>query len=226
MEQSNPPVQAPFTAACYGAGTFVIDKIGTRFQVWTGRLTNPGPWGPHIFRTVQGGKPELVWFKENANGNQLIVMNKQLWFSYTPARSGQWGQIIDGYIDPSDEPSSKIVDVNASALDSIKQSIATTQSMASNASSQALQAKTAANAANNTAAAALAKVAEQSKQIEQLQAQINALLTPNQVTDLVWSKIWDVNYLIRLGFVDGKSADPSVQNYLVDLAYYIRKMIK
>ena len=96
MEQSNPPVQAPFTAACYGAGTFIIDKTGTRFQVWTGRLTNPGPWGPHIFRTVQGGKPELVWFKENANGDQLIVMNKQLWFSYTPAKSGQWGQIIDG----------------------------------------------------------------------------------------------------------------------------------
>jgi hypothetical protein len=225
MQQSNPPVQAPFTAACYGAGTFIIDKIGTRFQVWTGRLTNPGPWGPHIYRTVSGGKPELVWFMENANGTQLIVMNKQLWFSYTPQNAGQWGQIIDGYIDPSDEPSSKVVNVDESSLNAVKQSVATAQAMANSASSQALQAKTTASAANNTAAAALAKVAEQSKQIEQLQAQINALLTPNQVTDLVWSKIWDVNYLIRLGFVEGKSADPSVQNYLVDLAYYIKKWV-
>jgi D-alanyl-D-alanine dipeptidase len=118
-----------------------------------------------------------------------------------------------------------VVNVDESSLNAVKQSVATAQAMANSASSQALQAKTTASAANNTAAAALAKVAEQSKQIEQLQAQINALLTPNQVTDLVWSKIWDVNYLIRLGFVEGKSADPSVQNYLVDLAYYIKKWV-
>ena len=74
MTQSTPPIRAPFTAPCYGAGSIIIDKAGTVFQVWTGRLTNPGAFGPHIYRTVQGGKPELVWFLENANGQYMVIM--------------------------------------------------------------------------------------------------------------------------------------------------------
>ena len=225
VTQSKAPVQAPFTARCYGAGTMVIDKAGTIFQAWTGRLTNPGPWGPHIWRTPLGGKPELVWFMENANGNQLIIMNKQLWFDYTPPNGGQWGQQIDGYIDPSDEPSSQVVNVDESQVATLKQSIAVAQNAAFQANSKAIQAQTAANAANNTAAATLAKVAEQSKQIAALQAQVNALLTPNQVNDLVWSKVWDANYQIRMGFLAGRSPIQQVQDYLNDLATYIRNVV-
>lgn len=226
MMQPTAPVQAPFKARCYGAGTVVIDKAGTIFQVWTGRLANPGPWGAHIWRTPLGGKPELVWFMENANGNQLIIMNKQLWFSYTPPNGGQWGQQIDGYIDPSDEPSSQVVNVDESQVATLKQSIATTQAMATQAHSKAMQAQTAAGGANNSAAAALAKVAEQSAQIAALQAQVNALLTPNQVNDLVWSKVWDANYQIRMGFLAGRSPIQQVQDYLNDLATYIRNVVK
>jgi hypothetical protein len=224
MTQPTPPIRAPFTNPCYGAGSVVIDKTGTVFQVWTGRLTNPGPWGPHIYRTAPGGKPELVWFIENANGTQLMIMNKQLWFAYTPQNGGQWLQQIDGYIDPSDTPSSKIVDVDETQVATLKQSIATAQAMASQANAKALQAQTTASAANNTAAAALAKVTEQTKQIQALQAQVNALLTPAQVNDLVWSKVWDANYQIRMGLLAGRSAIQQVQDYLNDLAVYIRNV--
>lgn len=224
MTQPTPPIRAPFTAPCYGAGSIIIDKTGTVFQVWTGRLTNPGAFGPHIYRTAPGGKPELVWFLENANGQYLVIMNKQLWFSYTPAKGGQWLQQIDGYIDPSDTPSSKIVDVDETQVATLKQSIATAQSMASQANAKAIQAQTTAGAANNTAAAALAKVTEQSKQIQALQAQVNALLTPAQVSDLVWAKVWDANYQIRMGFLAGRSAIQQVQDYLNDLAVYIRNV--
>ena len=226
MTQPTSPIRAPFTNPCYGAGSVVIDKTGTVFQVWTGRLTNPGAWGPHIYRTAPGGKPELVWFIENANGTQLMIMNKQLWFAYTPQNGGQWLQQIDGYIDPSDTPSSKIVDVDETQVATLKQSIATAQAMASAANQQALQSQTTASAANNSAAAALAKVAEQSRQIQALQAQVNALLTPNQVADLVWAKVWDANYQIRMGFLAGKSSIQQVQDYLNDLAVYIRNVVK
>lgn len=225
MTQSTQPIQAPFTAPCYGAGSIVIDKTGTVFQVWTGRLTNPGAWGPHIWRTAQGGKPQLVWFIENANGTELMIQNKQLVFSYTLSSGTQWLQPIDGYIDPSNTPSSQVVDVDESSLNAVKQSVAVAQSMADRAYGVALQAQTTANAANNTSAATLAKVAEQSKQIQALQLQINSLLTPSQVADLVWSKVWDINYQIRMGFLAGKSPIQNVQDYLNDLATYIRKIV-
>lgn len=222
--QSTAPTQAPFTAKCYGAGSIVVDRAGTVFQVWTGRLTNPGAWGPHIWRTVQGGKPQLVWFMENANGTELMVQNKQLFYSYTRPNGGQWLQQIDGYIDPSDTPSSQVVNVDESALDAVKQSVSVAQSTANDARAKATQAQTTANAANNSAAAALAKVAEQQKQIQALQAQVNALLTPSQVSDLVWTKLWDANYQIRMGFLAGRSPIQQVQDYLNDLAVYIRNV--
>lgn len=223
MSQPTPPIQAPFTAPCYGAGSIVIDKAGTVFQVWTGRLTNPGAWGPHIYRTVQGGKPELVWFLENANGQYLVIMNKQLYFSYTPANSGQWLQQISGYIDPSDTPSSQVVNVDESALNAVRQSIAAVQGIATTADYKATKAQTTANNAQTTADNATAQVAALQAQVNALQAQV---LTKAQIEDIVWSKIWDVNYLIRLGFIKGSSDIQQVQDYLVDLASYIKRIVK
>ena len=223
MTQSTPPIRAPFTAPCYGAGSIIIDKAGTVFQVWTGRLTNPGAFGPHIYRTVQGGKPELVWFLENANGQYMVIMNKQLYFSYTPAKGGQWLQQIDGYIDPSDTPSSQVVNVDESALNAVRQSIVAVQGIATTADYKATKAQTTANNAQATADNARAQVAALTAQVNALQAQV---LTKAQVEDIVWAKIWDVNYLIRLGFVKGSSDIQQVQDYLVDLASYIKRIVK
>ena len=223
MTQSTPPIRAPFTAPCYGAGSIIIDKAGTVFQVWTGRLTNPGAFGPHIYRTVQGGKPELVWFLENANGQYMVIMNKQLYFSYTPAKSGQWLQQIDGYIDPSDTPSSQVVNVDESALNAVRQSIVAVQGIATTADYKATKAQTTANNAQATADNAKAQIAALQSQVNALQ---NQVLTKAQVEDIVWAKIWDVNYLIRLGFVKGSSDIQQVQDYLVDLASYIKRIVK
>ena len=223
MTQSTPPIRAPFTAPCYGAGSIIIDKAGTVFQVWTGRLTNPGAFGPHIYRTVQGGKPELVWFLENANGQYMVIMNKQLYFSYTPAKGGQWLQQIDGYIDPSDTPSSQVVNVDESALNAVRQSIVAVQGIATTADYKATKAQTTANNAQATADNAKAQIAALQSQVNALQ---NQVLTKAQVEDIVWAKIWDVNYLIRLGFVKGSSDIQQVQDYLVDLASYIKRIVK
>ena len=223
MTQSTPPIRAPFTAPCYGAGSIIIDKAGTVFQVWTGRLTNPGAFGPHIYRTVQGGKPELVWFLENANGQYMVIMNKQLYFSYTPAKSGQWLQQIDGYIDPSDTPSSQVVNVDESALNAVRQSIVAVQGIATTADYKATKAQTTANNAQATADNARAQVAALTAQVNALQGQV---LSKAQIEDIVWAKIWDVNYLIRLGFIKGSSDIQQVQDYLVDLASYIKRIVK
>ena len=225
MTQPTPPIPAPFQATSYGAGSIVIDKTGTTFQVWTGRLTNPGAWGSRIYRTVKGGKPELVWFIENANVGNLIIMNKQLFIPYQPPKGSQALQQISGYIDPSDTPSSQVVNVDESALNTVWQSIATTQSMVNGVDYKATRAQTTAQNAQTTADNAKAQVAALQAQVNALQAQVNALMTPNQVADLVWAKVWDANYQIRMGFIAGKSPIQQVQDYLVDLATYIRNIV-
>jgi multidrug efflux pump subunit AcrA (membrane-fusion protein) len=162
---------------------------------------------------------------ENANGTQLIIMNKKLWFDYTPPKGGQWGQPIDGYIDPSDEPSSQVVNVDESALNAVKQSVATAQSTANNADNKAMRALISADNAQKSADTAKAQIAALQAQVSALQAQVNNLLTPQQVADLVWTKVWDSNYQIRMGFLAGKSPIQEVQDYLNDLRVYIKNVM-
>lgn len=50
-------------------------------------------------------------------------------------------------------------------------------------------------------------------------------LTRQEVEDIVWSKIWDVNYLIRMGFIQGSSTISQVQDYLNDLTNFVKKII-
>lgn len=225
MTQSTSPIPAPFGATSYGAGSIVIDRAGTIFQVWTGRLTNPGAWGSRIFRTVKGGKPELVWFIEDANVGTLIIMNNKLFIPYQPPRGIQWLQQLDGYIDPSDEPSSNVVDVDESALNSVKQSITVVQSSTNTIDYKATRAQNTAQDAQTTANNAKAQIDALQAKINKMQAQIDSLMTPNQVADLVWSKVWDVNYQIRMGFIAGKSSIQQVQDYLNDLTTFIRKIV-
>jgi hypothetical protein len=228
MTQPTPPIPCPFNEPSYNAGSIVIDKTGTVFQVWTGRY-NGGAFGAYLFRTAKGGPIQLVWSMTNANAGVLIIMNKQLYIPFQPPGGGQMLQQISGYIDPSDTPSSQVVNVDESSLNAVKQSVTTAQAMASNAEGAASHAVDVANDALNTAnntAGAIAQIAALQAQVSALQNQINTLLTPNQVADLVWSKVWDANYQIRMGFLAGKSTIQQVQDYLNDLAVYIRNVVK
>ena len=219
--QPTPPIPAPFQATSYGAGSMVVDRAGTIFQVWTGRLTNPGPWGSRVFRTVKGGRPELVWFIEDANVGVLFVMNKQLFLPYQPPKGVQHLQQIHGYIDPSDEPSSSVVDVNESALNSIKQSVNVAQTTANAIDYKAARALNMSQTAQATADKARAEIAA-------LQARVNALQTQNvnvqQITEIVWTKLWDVLYLLRMGMNPGFSKDPNIQGWIHDLTSFIKKV--
>lgn len=222
--QSSPPIVAPFKAASYGAGSIIIDKVGTIFQVWTGRLTNPGAWGGRVFRTVKGGKPELVWFIEDANVGALIILNKQLFLPFQPPKSGQRLQLIDGYIDLADTPSGQVVNVDESSLNVVKQSVATTQSMVVSADHKAAYAQIAAAKAQST-------VDSMQVQLNTLRIQVNALQAAyqqgpgaSQVTDTVWTKLWDVVYLLRMGMNAGTSTDAAVQGWINDLTNFIKKV--
>ena len=228
MTQSTQPVAAPFNATSYGAGSMIIDKAGTIFQLWTGRLTNPGAWGSRVFRTVKGGKPELVWFIEDANTGTLFVQNKQLFLTYQPPRGIQHLQQIHGYIDPSDEPSSSVVNIDESALNSIKQGVNVAQTIANTIDYKATRAQMAANNAQQAADNAKSQIAVLQTQVTALQAKVSALpsqgVSAQQAADLVWAKLWDVIYTLRLGMNAGLSKDPNIQGWIHDLTNFIKKV--
>lgn len=220
-QQSTAPIQAPFNATSYGAGSMTIDKTGTIFQVWTGRLTNPGAWGSRVYRTVKGGKPELVWFIEDANAGVLTVINKQLFLTYQPPKGCQQLQQIDGYIDFADQPSSTVVNVDESALSSIKQSVTVAQKTADMVDYKAARAQSIAQDAQKAADEAKAQVAALQARIDALQPQgVNV----QQVADIVWAKLWDVMYLLRMGMNAGKSDDLNIQGWVNDLTSFIKKV--
>jgi len=226
MTQPQSPTPLPMINASYtGSGcSFVIDKTGTTFQVTVCRMTDGGPWGPHVVRTVKGGKPQIVWFVVGSAGT-LVILNKQLYIGYVDSHGQQWYQPIDGYIDPSDTPSSQVVNVDESSLNAVKQSVTVANNTANQAGATANNAQDTANGAMNNVQQLKARVTTLEQQVATLQNQINQLLTPNQVADLVWTKIWDANYQIRMGFLANKSSIQEVQDYLNDMTTFINTRV-
>jgi hypothetical protein len=205
--------------------SMVVDKTGAVYQTIYGRLVAGGPWGIYVFRTAPSGKPQQLFFSADGSG-RLMVDHKELYLLYTDAQWQQWYIKIDGYIDPSDEPSSTIVDVNEAQVAGLKLSIETAQRTAQQAQAMASSAYERATAAESKTQELQAQLSAQAKQIQALQQQVNQLLTPQQVADLVWQKIKDVNYLYRLGFVSWPTPapDPDVRMYIYDLVALIRKV--
>jgi ribosomal protein L29 len=132
-------------------------------------------------------------------------------------------QELDGYIDPSDEPSSSVVDVNESALNAVKQSIAAAQTTASTVDYKAARAL-------NTAQDAQTTANNLRKELAALQAQVNAMQSAyaknansQELADLVWAKLWDTVYLLRMGMNSG-SRDANVQAWVSDLTSFIKRV--
>lgn len=210
-------IRIPEIAPSYPAGSckFTVDKTGTLFFFHVGRLIKDGPWGYRLYRVPSGGNPELVWFGQDCNAD-ISIFNNQLWVGYCNNGWKQKTVRIPGYIGWGDSPSGQIVNVDESALASVRASIAASTKIAESASGSA-------NTANK-------RIDELNARISNLEAKVNNLqanmLSRSTVEDIVWSKIWDINYLIRMGFIEGKSSIQQVQDYLNDLTTFIKRVVK
>ena len=122
---------------------------------------------------------------------------------------------MPGFIHWSDTPSSKVINVDEAQVKVLKTEIATTQTIAA-------QAKTTADTAKNSADATMTRLRALEIKVAAMEKE---MLNKSQIEDIVWSKIWDVNYLIRMGFIQGTSAIREVQDYLNDLASFIKRVV-
>jgi hypothetical protein len=198
---------------------YIPDKTGTYFQTLAGNVGAGTPWGLRVWRCPPNAAPELIVFIPDGNGKLFVnVMTKELWLLGTDANRSTFILKIDGYVFPSDCPDSTVVNINEAQVATLKQSIATTQQIAQSASATA-------NEARGIATDTAAQLAQLQRTVTALQSQVNGLLTPSQVADLVWQKIKDINYLYRLAFLAWPTPNPDqdIRAYVADLVALIRK---
>lgn len=223
------PQKPPVTLSNYNTylWQYVTDKTGTVYQTLNGNAGNGTPWGLRVWRCPPNAKPELIYFLDNGNGQLYVdAMNKRLLLLCTDAQRNVFYIEIAGYVHPADCPDQTVVNINEAQLASVRQSIATTQAMATNAQATANGAMTTANDARDTVNQLQRQVNDLKSQLAATQSQVNALLTPSQVSDLVWQKIKDINYLYRLAFNawPAQSPDPDIRAYVTDLVNLIKKV--
>lgn len=203
---------------------FVIDKTGTIYQVTQGDNNKTAPWAVRVWRCPPKAKPEQIFSITDGHG-ALVVINKKLYFGYTTGRP-DWKQAyeeVPGYIDWDNTPSGTVVNVNEQAMAVYKQQVALAQNTAQTA-------QVTANKALSASTAAAASSTKLQQQIDALNLQVATLqkqmLTQSQVEDIVWTKTWDILYLIRMGYLKGTSSIQNVQDWLNDLRFYITNFIR
>ena len=206
--------------------SYVTDKTGTVFQTLGGDIGAGTGWGTRVWRCPPGQPPQLVYYIEAGNGALTVDhMNKRLLFLGTTQQRQVFCEVIDGYVYPDDIPQPTIVNINESQLATVRQSIATATGIAEQAKAMAKDAEAMAYDTRDTVKALQGQIDALRNQVVAQQNQINALLTPNQVSDLVWSKIKDVNYLYRLAFLawPTPAPDQDIRSYVADLVALIKK---
>lgn len=220
-------ITLPIPFGTYGATVpqYQLSKDGAIYTTSVGKLGNK-TWRGRVWRIPPDGSPAQVVL-EVPGSNQLFVVNGQLLCVWVDTTSGGNYNAkirvtpIGGYIPLDGIPSGTVVDIDESQLTLVNQRVTTAQNNAIRAQSTADNAQGAASGN----AKAIAELKLRVTKLEQQGGGGGGGLTRQQVEDIVWSKIWDVNYLIREGFRNGSSTIREVQDYIVDLASYIRRVV-
>lgn len=187
------------------------DKTGA---LYTTSMGSPGAsigFGINVWKSVQG-KPDQLLLSFPGHHGSLHVLNKQLILALNTPDRRQLLIPIEGYVYPGDTVNSTTVNINDKQVAELKQMIANVQ------------------AANDRLANRVAQIeavnAQQARQIKELQDRPSGggSVNEQQIADIVWTKLWDAFYLIRMGMNAGWSNDPNIQGWINDLTSFIKKV--
>lgn len=198
--------------------TFAVgDKTGTEYN--TSMSAEGGSFGVNVWRVRPGKPAELIITKPGCHG-ALMVVHKKLWFYWNTADKPLGRQkrtLIQGYIHETDTVSGTVVNINDSQVAALRQQIKTAQD-------QAGAAQRAAISAEGKSLAALKQVDDLAKRVISLEnAKSPQPVNEQKIADVVWTKLWDAFYLIRMGMNEGGSKDPNIQGWITDLTSFIRR---
>jgi uncharacterized protein YdbL (DUF1318 family) len=204
-----------------GAVPFGIsDKLGTIYVTNVSRLGGNATWGTRLWKIEPGKIAVEILFSVGAMS--LAVVNGKLIATYNDgSRAGRVSTCeIDGYVPFDAELTHTVVNIDTAQADSIKQ-------IASHAVDIA-----------NKAVGVQNDVTSLRNEVRDLKALVAKLATSepvvaptptvdyNKIADIIWAKLWDSFYLIRMAMNSGNATDANIQRFLVDLTAFIKKVGK
>jgi hypothetical protein len=199
--------------------TFAVgDKTGTEYN--TSMSAEGGAFGINVWRVRPGKPAELIITKPGCHG-ALFVIHRKLWFYWNTADKPLGKQkrtLIEGYIHETDAVSGTTVNINDSQVEALRQQTKTAQD-------QAGAAQRAAISAEGKSLAALKQIEDLTKRVAKLeQAGGGQNVSEQKIADIVWAKMWDALYLLRMGMNEGNSKDPNIQGWINDMITFIRRV--
>jgi hypothetical protein len=211
----------------YGATTptYAVDKSGAIYTTSVGRLNGGGPWGSRVWKIEVGKNPQQVFF---APGNISLVQTQgKLLIIWTdPSRGGYNATVnvteVAGFIPLDATVSGTVVNIDAAQVAELKLGIQQATALANRAVAQSDKDGSVASQVMTLAGQVRAlstRVEGLEKTASQPQKQS---LSAAEIADLVWTKIWDVMWIIRQGMIKD-STDPNVAGWVNDLRDFIKK---
>jgi hypothetical protein len=207
----------PIPFGTYGhTPQYVLSKDGSVYTTAIGSMGGKQPWKSRVWRITADSKAEVVF--ETPAAIALHVVNGELLCVWVdPTKGGYTSKIvvtkIEGYIPIEGVVSSQTVDINEAQVGQLKQQLGV-------ALAQAAEAKQAAASLTNR----LEKLQQRVASLES-RPQVSAKPVDEQkIADIVWAKLWDTIYILRMGMNAGFSTDVNVAGWINDLTSFVRKV--
>jgi len=193
----------------------ITDKSGALYITSMGATTPGTPFGIRVWRIAKGMKvkQEVLFYPGDHGG--LAVLWGKLFFVHNQAGSKKIVlEEIPGFIPEDGTVSNTVVNINEAQLALVNQLIQTATKRAEGGYAQSSQ--------------AMARIIALEKRVAILEARPAVSSSPAglskvQIEDIVWTKIWDIFFLLRGGMNEGSSKITDVQNWINDLTSFIRK---
>jgi hypothetical protein len=187
------------------------DKTGALYSTSMGKPSPSIDFGINVWKTPRNQPPQLIVSFPGCHGS-LHVINGVLYLAVNYPNKKQALIEIEGYIPPDSKVSGTTVNINDKQVAELKQMI---NNLA--ASVNQLAPRVSAVEAVNS---------RQAKEIEDLKKNNSggSQISEQKIADIVWSKLWDSFYLIRMGMNAGWSNDPNIQGWINDLTSFIKKV--
>jgi hypothetical protein len=187
------------------------DKTGAIYSTSMGSPSSSVAFGINVWKTPKNQPPQLLLSFPGSHGS-LHVIGKELYLALNTENRKQFLIPIEGYIHPDDKVNSTTVNINDKQVAELKQMISNLQAVC--------------DRLTNRVGSVEAINARQAREIEELKKNNSggSQISEQKIADIVWSKLWDSFYLIRMGMNAGWSNDPNIQGWINDLTSFIKKV--
>ncbi len=200
-----PYLNVPFGTYAHSP-QLVIGKDGAIYTTGMGDMGKKRLWRGRVWRFMPQGPAEMI-FEAPGHHAALHVIGDKLFCAWIDVKGKVGYDVIPGYVPLDAELPINVVNVNEAQLSQLKLQLA--------------QAQEAAARAQRASESLMAKVDQLTAKVNELEKRPTAQssgsgLSRQQIEDIVWSKVWDVLYILRMGMING-SSDPNVQGFVNDL---------